>query len=123
MKPENRKKWKKWFGALTNPRLLLCLAVGWFITNGWSYCALGAGVYFEIDWLRNLASVYLGLLWLPGTPEKILTVGIAIVLLRLWFPSDTRTLVLLKEEQKKLFASVKKQYRRLKEWLFSKKDH
>lgn len=121
MKSENRKKCKKWLGALTNPRLLFCLAVGWFITNGWSYCALGAGVYFEIDWLRNLATVYLGLLWVPGTPEKIVTFGIAIALLRLWFPSDTRTLALLKEEQKKLFASIKKQYRRFRERFFSKK--
>ncbi len=121
MKPENRQKWKAWLGALTNPRLLFCLAVGWFLTNGWSYCALGAGVYFEINWLRNLATVYLGLLWLPGTPEKIVTVGIAIALLRLWFPSDTRTLALLKTKQKQLFASVNKQYARLKAWLSSKK--
>ncbi len=121
MKSENRKKWKAWLGALTNPRLLFCLAVGWFLTNGWSYCALGVGVYFEIDWLRNLATVYLGLLWLPGTPEKILTVGIAIALLQLWFPSDTRTLALLKAKQKQLFASVKKQYARFRAWFSSKK--
>lgn len=122
MKSQNRKNLKKWLGALTNPRLLFCMAVGWFITNGWSYCALGAGVFFEIEWLSHLATVYLGLLWLPGTPEKIVTFGIAIALLRLWFPSDTRTLALLKAEQKKLFASVKKRYRRIKERLFSKKN-
>ncbi len=121
MKPENRKQWKDWLGALTNPRLLFCLAVGWFLTNGWAYCALGVGVYFETDWMRNVATVYLGLLWLPGTPEKIITVGIAIALLQLWFPSDTRTLALLKSKQKQLFASVKKQYARCRAWFAAKR--
>lgn len=122
MKPETRQKWRQWLNALTNPRLLFCLAVGWFLTNGWSYCALGAGVFFEIHWLRNLATVYLGLLWLPGTPEKLLTVGIAIGLLRLWFPEDTRTLALLKDKQKQISAGVRKQYSRLKSWVKRRKD-
>ncbi len=121
MKPETSQKWRQWLCALTNPRLLFCLAVGWFITNGWSYCALGAGVFFEIHWLRNLATVYLGLLWLPGTPEKLLTVGIAIGLLRLWFPEDTRTLALLKDKQKQIAAGVRKQYSRLKSWIKRRK--
>lgn len=121
MKDAARKKWREWLHALTNPRLLFCLAVGWFLTNGWAYCALGVGVYFELDWMRNAASVYLGLLWFPGTPEKLVTVGVAIGLLRLWFPEDKRTLALLKDKQKTVQQKVSGQYRRLKQRLQDRK--
>lgn len=122
MKETTRAKCREWLRALTNPRLLLCLAVGWFITNGWAYCALGIGVYFQIHWMRNAASVYLGLLWFPGTPEKLVTVGIAVALLRFWFPEDERTLALLKDKQRKIRKSVREKSQWLKERIQERKD-
>lgn len=121
MKASFREKCREWLRALTNPRLLFCLLVGWFLTNGWAYCAMGVGVYRGIDWMRNAASVYLGLLWFPGTPEKLLTVGIAIGLLQLWFPEDKRTLALLKDKQHKIWKTVKDKYQQCKQWLQARK--
>ena len=120
MKSDSPKKPKKshpWLRALTNPHLLFCLAAAWFLTNGWSYCALGIGVFFSIDWLRNLASVYLGLLWVPGTPEKILTIALAIFLLRRWFPDDERTLSLLKHKSRELIEKTKFEWQSFRSWL------
>lgn len=106
---ERNSKWKKvktflkkalFFG--TNPRLLFCLIVGWFITNGWSYMMLAAGTHFNITWMVNLASAYIAFLWLPFTPEKVITVIIAIALLRWLFPNDKNTLGLLKAMLQKL---------------------
>lgn len=75
-----------------NPRFLLCFGIGWFITNGWSYVVLGLGTYLGIGWLIAVASGYLTLLWIPFTPEKLITTAIAIGLMRLLFPNDEKTL-------------------------------
>ena len=75
-----------------NPRFLICFALGWMITNGWSYIALGVGIWCEIEWLTALSSAYLALLWIPATPEKLITLTLAVFFLRLFFPNDTKTL-------------------------------
>lgn len=89
-----------------NPRFLICFGLGWMITNGWSYIALGVGIYYEIDWLTAVSSGYLAFLWLPATPEKIITVTLAVFFLRLLFPNDTKTLGILKD----LTNKVKNKY-------------
>lgn len=101
---------KKAAYLVLNPRFLLCFGIGWFITNGWSYVALGLGTYFGIPWLIALATGYLALLWIPFTPEKLITTAIAIALLRLLFPNDEKTLGQLRT----LHASAKRKWR---EWL------
>jgi hypothetical protein len=99
-----------------NPRLLLCFGMGWMITNGWSYVLLGLGTWLENEWMIAVASAYLAFLWLPVSPEKIVTVAIAITLLRWLFPNDKKTLGILKkthEELKQAFR-LKKQQRQEK---------
>lgn len=96
---------------LLNPRFLLCFGLGWLITNGWSYILLALGTYLDIGWMITVATVYITFLWLPISPEKIVTVGIAMVLLRFLFPNDEKTLGILKRlhEKAKLKRSEKKQ--------------
>ncbi len=86
---------------IVNPRLLLCFGLAWMITNGWSYVMLGIGAYYGIGWMIAVATAYLTFLWLPVSPEKIVTVIIAIALLRLLFPKDEKTLAVLKRISKK----------------------
>ena len=93
---------------LLNPRLLLCFAVGWMITNGWSYVLFALGTYFQSPWMLAVSGGYLTFLWLPISPEKIVTVAIAIALLRRWFPKDEKTLGVLQEMQRKIKSAVKK---------------
>lgn len=93
---------------ILNPRLLLCILLAWFITNGWSYVALAIGSYFRIIWLMTVSGTYLTLLWLPFTPEKIITFAIAIALLQKLFPNDLKTLAVLKELHKKAKSAVMK---------------
>ena len=77
---------------LLNPRLLLCFWIAWMMTNGWGYCALILGLALGIRWLQILGGAYLSLLWLPFTPEKMVTVVITIFLLKRMFPKDEKTL-------------------------------
>ena len=105
---EKIKEWiKKAVALILNPRLLLCLAVAWMITNGWSYIFIAVGGFFRIEWMLYVGSAYGALLWFPFTPEKIITVAIAIFLLRIFFPKDEKTLGVLRA----MLQSVKKSHR------------
>lgn len=100
-----------------NPRLLLCFGIGWMITNGWSYVLLGLGTWMENEWMIGIASAYLAFLWLPVSPEKLVTFAIAITLLRWLFPNDTKTLGILKQayaDLKQTFRQKKQQHDRKK---------
>ena len=87
---------KKTWQFIANPRLLLCWLIAWIITNGWSYILFGIGTYCEIEWMIAVSGAYLAFLWLPISPEKIVTCAIAIALLRWLFPGDQKTLAVLK---------------------------
>ena len=89
-----------WFFA--NPRLLLCVGLAWIVTNGWSYMLMGIGIVWDIAWMQAVAGAYLAFLWFPFTPEKIVTVIIAIFLLRWLFPKDEKTLGILRNMMQKL---------------------
>ena len=97
---------KKTLQFIGNPRLLLCLALGWLITNGWSYIMFGLGSYLEINWMVAVSGAYLAFLWLPISPEKLVTFAIAIALLRWLFPGDQKTLAVLHRWYEKTRAAV-----------------
>ena len=103
---------KKAVVFLLNPRFVLCFGIGWMITNGWSYVMLALGLYYEIGWMIAVASGYLAFLWLPISPEKIVTVAIAIALLRVLFPKDEKTLAVLTQMFNKAKAALKKENKR-----------
>ena len=86
---------KKTLQFIANPRLILCFMIGWMITNGWSYILFGVGTYYEIEWMIAVSGAYLAFLWLPISPEKLVTLAIALALLRWLFPHDQKTLAVL----------------------------
>lgn len=92
-----KNRMRKIIQFITNPRLLFCIVIAWLITNGWSYLAFGIGTYFNIHWMVAISGAYLAFLWLPVSPEKIVTFAIAIALLRWIFPEDEKTLAVLKQ--------------------------
>lgn len=113
-----KQKWKEklrpWLRALTNPHLLISLGIAWFITNGWAYCAAGVGWYLDIPLLLKTGSVWLGILWMPGTPEKLFTFAVAMGILRLLFPEDTRTLAMIRRKSRQLKAHTKLAWQKLR---------
>ena len=93
---------RRWARFLLNPRLLLCLVIAWMITNGWSYVMFGLGMLMKIHWMRVVGGAYMSFLWLPFTPEKLVTVVLAIGLMRLLYPRDRRTLGVLRRKLKQI---------------------
>ena len=106
MKEKVKNSLKKALQFIANPRLLLCFGIGWIITNGWSYIMLAVGTWLGIGWMIAVATAYLTFLWLPISPEKIVTVAIAMFLLRVLFPNDQKTLGVLKNMYAKLKEAI-----------------
>ncbi len=106
-----RKKIKYWLKRLAifllNPRFVLCFGVAWMITNGWSYILFALGTYFGIGWMIAVGGSYMAFLWLPISPEKLVTVAIAIWLLKFLFPNDQKTLAVLVRLHHKIKSAVK----------------
>ena len=118
MSKQTKKRWKiptdkikatvkKWVQLCLNPRFLLCFGIGWMITNGWCYIFIGVGTFYEIGWMLALGTTYLAFLWLPFTPEKLITVPIAIAFLKWFFPKDEKTLAVLEQMYQKAKDALK----------------
>ena len=103
-----KEKIKKAIRFLLNPRFLFCFGIAWMITNGWSYVFMVIGTWLDISWMVWVATAWLTFLWIPFTPEKILTVIIAIGLLRWFFPKDEKTLQVLRNMLAKAKNAMKR---------------
>ncbi len=103
-----KQKLKKIVQFFLNPRLLVCIAVAWMITNGWSYVLFAFGTYFEISWMIGISGAYLAFLWLPISPEKVVTCAIALALLKWLFPKDEKTLAVLQNMYRKAKSAIQK---------------
>ena len=110
---------KKILLFVCNPHFLICMGIGWLITNGWSYIFVGVGTYYGIRWMTVVGAAYLTFLWFPFTPEKIVTVAIALFLLKLFFPNDKNTLGVLEDMQQKIKDEIKNRKKNKKD----KKEH
>ena len=62
--------------------------------------------------MQTVAGAYLAILWVPLTPEKILTIIIAMFLLKKLFPKDEKTLGILRQISEKV--QVKRQEHKAK---------
>lgn len=90
---------KKILRFFINWKFLVCFLISWMITNGWCYLFILFGGIFKIVWMRNIGLAYAAILWFPATPEKIITVAIAVVIRKLFFPKDKELEKLIEEEK------------------------
>ena len=114
MKINIKEKFKTVVEFILNPRFLLCFGLAWMITNGWCYIFIGVGSYYDIGWMFYVGTTYLAFLWLPITPEKIVTIPLAIAFLKLLFPRDKYTLGVLIDMYQKAKDALKAQKRKRK---------
>lgn len=94
---------KKALKFIFNPHFLLSFGLAWMITNGWAYIVLILGLIFSNFAMTYLAGGYLTFIWLFVVSEKIITIPLAIIILKLLFPKDIYTLAVLN----KLYEAAK----------------
>lgn len=101
------KKIKFWIKRLCNWRFLICFGIAWIITNGWAYVFIAVGTRCNIKWMLAVGTSYMAFLWLPITPEKLITIPIAIFLLKILFPKSKDLQKELEEEKNNLKKELK----------------
>ena len=75
-----------------NWRFIISFGIAWMITNGWSYVFVILGPILQLKWMTTVGLSYQAFLWLPVTPEKLVTIPIAIWFHRILFPKDFKNL-------------------------------
>lgn len=109
-----KKVWLKVGGKIKpylKPTMLLSFAIAWFITNGWAYLLAFYPHPFSV--VRGFALVYVGILYLPFTLEKPITVWIAVRIQR----------VFIKNGDMKDTVQYNKKYIRKLAKYYAKYDH
>ena len=107
-----KKTIKLFFKRLCNWRFLVCFVIAWMITNGWAYLFIGFGTVCNINWMLAIGSAYMAFLWLPVTPEKLITIPIALFLLKIIFPKQKELHRQIEEENKKLKEENKNKHKK-----------
>ena len=102
-----KEKIKFWIKRLCNWRFLICFGIAWIITNGWAYVFIAVGTSCSIKWMLAVGTSYMAFLWLPITPEKLITIPIAIFLLKILFPKSKELQKQLEEEKNNLKKELK----------------
>lgn len=74
------KRLKNYLRPFLSWRFLICFFLSWFVTNGWSYIFIIIGLVFDINWIFNVGAGWQAFLWMPFTPEKLVTIPMA-----MWF--------------------------------------
>lgn len=69
-------------------RMAICFILAWMITNGWAYLFIAFGSLFEIKWMLGIGTGYIAILWLPCTPEKLITIPLSVAIKKLLFKKE-----------------------------------
>ena len=100
----------KYLKPFTNWRFLISFGLAWLITNGWCYIFIGIGLMLKIDWMFAFGTAYLAFLWLPITPEKLITIPFAIFIHWSLFRNDIKTHTQLND----MYAQAKSDWQKVK---------
>lgn len=80
----------KYLSPFTSWKFTISFGTAWMITNGWAYILAFSPIPIW-GWLRTAAITYVAFLYLPITPEKLVTIPMAIWLHVKLFRKDTKT--------------------------------
>lgn len=83
--PDTRELFKKIWNYIKDWRTFISFLLAWNITNGWCYAFILFGAIFNIKWMKITGWSYLAFLWLPTTPEKLITVPLGVAIKKILF--------------------------------------
>lgn len=115
-KPFKDTRLYKYLRPFTSWKFVVSFGTAWMITNGWAYILAFAPIPIW-GWLRAMAIAYVGFLYLPITPEKLITIPIAIWLHVKLFKKDTKThnqLHEMHEQAKRDWGIIKAKFKKKK---------
>lgn len=106
----------KYLRPFTSWRFVISFGFAWLLTNGWAYYFGFTPLNIPI-WLRAFALSYLTFIYLPVSPEKLVTIPIAIWIHIKLFKNDKVTHNQLEE----MHIQAKQDWLKIKNKLFKRK--
>ena len=73
-------KLKTYISPFLNWRILIIYLPIWFITSGWAYLFIFLGSKYNVGWMLTVGTIWTTILWLPFTPEKLITIPLTLYL-------------------------------------------
>ena len=103
-------KWLwKYLKPFTNWRFLISFGLAWTITNGIWYAFAFIPMRLP-DWLVWFSRSYIAFLYIPTTPEKLITIPLAIFIQLLLFRNDMKT----RKQLDDMYSQAKSDWRKVK---------
>ena len=103
----------KYLKPFTNWRFLISFGLAWIITNGMWYVFAFIPMRLP-DWLVWFSRSYIAFLYIPTTPEKLITIPMAIFFQTQLFKGDEKTKAQLNDmysQAKSDWGKVKRKFR------------
>ena len=94
-------------------KFIISYLIPFAIVNGWAWVGSSLFAIGWVNWFTVAAVTWLGILWLPWTPEKLITIPVAIWIHTRLFRNDTATRIQLDA----LHAEAIKDWSRIKSWI------
>ena len=106
-------KIKTYISPFLNWRILVIYVPIWFIMSGWTYLFIFLGTKYHIGWMLASGTFWATLLWLPITPEKLITIPITLWLyVKLFGHKESEKLERMLLEARQDWDNVKAWFRR-----------
>ena len=106
------KKIKTYIAPFLNWRILVIYVPIWFIMSGWTYLFIFLGTKYRVGWMLAAGTFWATVLWLPFTPEKLITVPLTILVYVKLFGSGNEKLERMLVEAKSDWEATKRWFRR-----------
>lgn len=116
-----KKLWTKikiYLKPFFNWRFLVSYFIPFMLINGWAWIGVFLMPVIGSNWFTIAATTWLGILWLPCTPEKLITIPLAIFIhTKIFGPKDPKT----REDLEKMYSEAKADWQSIKN-KFKKKN-
>ena len=106
-------KIKTYISPFLNWRILIIYLPIWFLMSGWTYLFIFLGTRHHISWMLAAGTFWATMLWLPITPEKLITIPLTLYLyVKLFGHKESEKLERMLVEAKQDWEATKRWFRR-----------
>lgn len=105
-------KIKTYISPFLNWRILVIYVPIWFLMSGWTYLFIYLGTRHHVGWMLAAGTFWATVLWLPFTPEKLITIPLTLFIYVKWVGHSDPKLEALMVEAKNDWEATKRWFRR-----------
>ena len=105
-------KIKTYISPFLNWRILVIYVPIWFLMSGWTYLFIYLGTKHGVGWMLAAGTFWATILWLPFTPEKLITIPLTLYLYVKLFGSGNEKLERMLVEARRDWEATKRWFKR-----------